>query len=128
MAKKRKGETISVYLRDELNEYITELARTQTKSKSEIINNIISDARTGGSGVSADSDLLKLLPSESKFTEFEAAFSVIRDYESDLPATTSGYARRWEWSRRQVRNLLKSLKIEIIYLGNKQEGRIRKTE
>ena len=41
MAKQRKGESVSVYLDTELNERVVEKAENETKSKSEVINEIL---------------------------------------------------------------------------------------
>jgi hypothetical protein len=55
------------------------------------------------------------LPKDRPYTKIEAIYCMQVDYDSSNNATISGYAALWQWPRRQVRNLLKELGVEIKY-------------
>ena len=62
-----------------------------------------------------DKTLVKDLPKDRSYTKVEAIFSLQVDYDHNKPATISGYANLWGWTRRRVRKLLKELGVQIIY-------------
>lgn len=126
MSEEKPGKTVCFYLKSEQDKYINRRAREEKTSKSKIINVIILSFQKMCGSLVIRGQLDKFLPSDRKFTELEAAFSVFREWEDDLPATISGYAKSWGWSRRQVRNLLKTAGFEIVYLGNERQGYIQK--
>lgn len=127
MLEEKPGKTVCFYLKSELDKYINGRAKEEKTSKSKIINDaVLSFKKTGNQTFMNKKMIRSLLPSDRKFTELEAALSINCDHIDDLPATTSGYAKKWGWSRRQVRNLLKTTGFEIVYMGNERQGYIRK--
>jgi hypothetical protein len=68
-----------------------------------------------GGWVPLDKTLVKDLPKDRPYTKVEAVFSIQVDYDNNKPATISGYADLWTWTRGRVRNLLKELGAQIIY-------------
>jgi hypothetical protein len=68
-----------------------------------------------GNWIPLDKNLSQFLPQNRTYTKLEATFSITLDYDNNKPVTVSGYSKLWGWSRRQVRNFLKEIMVNITY-------------
>ena len=75
--------------------------------------------------------LLKYQPHGRPWSEIEAALSLQVDYDNNSPATVSGYAALWSWSRTRVSNFLERMGACIEYetattRRQNQRGRVKR--
>ena len=70
-----------------------------------------------GNWVPLSKALVRKLPTNREFSEVEAMFSLAVDYDCNNPASVSGMASRWGWSRKRVSNFLKKHGLQVFYEG-----------
>lgn len=68
----------------------------------------------------------KHLPMDRPYTKLEAVFSISLDFDSDNPASYSGYSKLWGWSRNKVKKFMDDLGISILKPATSEELRLQK--
>lgn len=84
--------------------------------------------RLRGHWVPLDARAAAYLPKGDRtYTKAEAAIAVQVDFLYCRPTTIAGYAAQWLWQRRQVRNFLLEMGVEIIGQTGRSPGQLRPT-
>jgi len=68
-----------------------------------------------GNWIPLSKGFLKYLPRDRPYTELEAAFSLMVDYDQDKLVTVTGYSHLWRWSKGKVLRFFNMIGVEISY-------------
>jgi hypothetical protein len=68
-----------------------------------------SPSMKSGNWIPLDKRLVYFLPKDRPFTTLEALFSLTFNRDSKRPESISGYASRWQWDRKKVRQFIHDL-------------------